>query len=132
MARSSRMKILIDTHVLLWSLVAPERLSATARHLISDPENSILVSHVSVWELALKVQKLGMPLPLREFLEKGMRGLGAAWLTIDLAHILETKDLPPVHGDPFDRMLIAQAISERVPVVSGDTVFSRYPLSVIW
>ena len=126
------MRLLIDTHVLLWALVAPERLSARAQRLLSDPENSIVVSLVSAWELALKANKLGLSLPVREFLDKGMRSLGAVWLTIDLPHIVGTTALPPVHGDPFDRLLIAQSIEEKLPLVSADDVFCHYPSTAIW
>jgi len=131
MARSSRMKALIDSHVLLWALLSPERLSGAARSILEDPETTILVSHASGWELTIKSRRLGLD-PIRRFLEEAMKDLAAMWLPIEISHIAAVADLPPVHGDPFDRMLIAQAVCEGVPVVSGDTVFSRYPLSVIW
>jgi len=126
------MRILVDTNVLLWALVAPERLSARAQRLLSDPENVIVVSLVTAWELALKAQKLRLPLPLRDFLERGMRGLGAVWLPIELSHLLGTMELPPIHGDPFDRLLLAQAAHESLPLISADGVLGRYPVPVVW
>jgi len=125
------MRTLIDSHVLVWALLSPERLSATAERVLGDPSTVILVSYASAWELSIKARRLRLD-PVGRFLEKGMRELAAMWLPIEIRHIAVVPDLPPVHRDPFDRMLAAQAICEQLPLITSDATLARYPIPVIW
>ncbi len=125
------MKALVDSHVMVWALVSPERLSAAAAEILSDPETSILVSYATAWELTIKSHRLRLG-PVARFLEKGMKSLGATWLPIEISHIEALADLPAIHEDPFDRMLIAQAMGEQVSLISADGVLARYPVPVVW
>jgi PIN domain nuclease of toxin-antitoxin system len=125
------MKTLIDSHVMLWALLSPEKLSPAAAEILADPETTILVSYATAWELTLKTRRLRLG-PLGRFLEKGMKSLGATWLPIEISHIAKVAELPSIHGDPFDRMLVAQAIGEQVSLITADEVLARYPVPVVW
>jgi PIN domain nuclease of toxin-antitoxin system len=126
------MKILVDTHTLLWALRSPERLSATSRDLLSDRATTILVSHVTLWEMVLKLRELGLPLALGPYLDQSMTRLGATWLPLAMNHMLAVLNLPPIHRDPFDRLLVAQAAHEQIPLISADATLARYPVRIIW
>ena len=126
------MRILLDSHVFVWVKTAPENLSDKARAAIVDPGNDAFVSLASAWELWIKharkpiegfarVLDFGAP----AFLDAA-RESGIALLEITLDHAATASTLPPVHRDPFDRMLIAQAIKERLTIVTGDPVFKQY------
>ncbi len=127
-------RILLDTHALLWWLFDDPKLSRAARRAIADPETEALVSSASAWEIATK-HRLGK-LPeagdvatrLPAYLRAGRFGE----LPISLAHALQAGRLPGPHRDPFDRMLIAQATAEGLPVVTNDPVFSGYGAQVLW
>ena len=128
------MKLLLDTHVLLWWLAGSERLSIAARTRIADTNNEVYVSAVSAWEVATKVRlgRLGGPAFLAlEFGEhvarQGFRKLG-----ITTAHAYRAGSLPRAHGDPFDRMLIAQAQAETLIIVSTEAVFDTYGVQRLW
>lgn len=123
-------RVLLDTHALLWWLAAHPGLSAAARAKIADPEVEVLVSVVSVWETAIKVAlgKLGAPADLPAEVETE----GFAWLQITPEYAWAVRDLPHHHGDPFDRLLVAQALAEELPVVTADPVFARYGVDVLW
>ena len=125
------MKALIDSHVMLWALLSPERLSGSAAEILADPETTILVSYVTAWELTIKAHRLHLG-SVGRFMDKGMKSLGATWLPIEINHIAAVADLPSIHGDPFDRMLVAQAISEQLPLITSDGVLTGYPVSVVW
>ncbi len=126
------MRLLLDSHVFVWAKTAPENLSDAARAAIIDPDNDAFVSLASAWELWLKHAKkpiagFGPVLDpgVRSFLD-AVRESGLTLLEITLDHAAAAAALPPVHRDPFDRMLIAQAITERLTVVTGDPAFKRY------
>ncbi|MEI7701008.1 MAG: type II toxin-antitoxin system VapC family toxin [Planctomycetia bacterium] len=123
------MKLLIDTHVLLWWFEDPARISEAARDRISDPENEVLVSAVSCWEIAIKrgLGKLTAP----EGVEEVIAQCGFAELAISISHSLKTETLPFHHRDPFDRMLIAQAFCESAILVSHDRMFEQYGIPLI-
>lgn len=123
------MKLLPDTHVLLWWLDDPLRLSEAARDRISDPENEVLVSAVSCWEIAIKrsLGKLKAPDDLSDVINQ----CGFVELTISIFHSLKTETLPLHHRDPFDRMLIAQALCESATLVSHDRLFEQYGIPLI-
>ena len=122
------MKLLLDTHLLLWAAGAPDRLSATARALIDDPANTPIFSVASLWEIAIK-RGLGRPDfdvdPRR--LRRGLLDNGYEELPITSAHVVAVDALPPLHRDPFDRLLISQAITEGVLLLTADARLAAYP-----
>lgn len=128
------MRFLLDTHTLLWSFAGDPFLSPRARRLIEDGSNEVLVSAASVWEIATKV-RLGK-LPTGELLvadfEDYLTRLGFDGLPISLSHALRAGSLRGEHRDPFDRMLIAQAQSENLPIISNDRIFDTYHVQRIW
>ena len=128
------MRLLLDTHTLLWAFNASSSLSTRARRLIEDGSNAILVSAVSAWEIATKV-RLGK-LPTGEELVSDfsfyLAQLGVDPLPISIEHALRAGRLPGEHRDPFDRMLIAQAQAEDIPIVSNDRIFDEYHIQRIW
>lgn len=122
------MKLLLDTHLLLWAAGQPERLSKVARKLLGDPRNELLFSAASLWEIALK-NTLG-----REdfrvdprLLRRSLLDNGYAELPVTSQHAVSIDGLPPLHKDPFDRLLLAQALVEGVTLVTGDEQLARYP-----
>jgi PIN domain nuclease of toxin-antitoxin system len=128
------MKYLLDTHVFLWMDNAPHKLSSTAATICSDPTNTLLLSVASVWEIQIKVMlgKLKLPAPLTEIVKNQMNANHVSQLSIELAHIWGVGNLPHLHKDPFDRLLIAQAIVENVTLLSDDSHVTQYPVKVLW
>jgi PIN domain nuclease of toxin-antitoxin system len=121
------LKLLLDTHLLLWAAGQPERLSATARSLIEDEDNMLLFSAVSLWEVAIK-SDLGRP-DFRvdpRLLRRALVDNGYIELPITHRHVLSLGGLAPIHRDPFDRMLVAQSMSEGIALVTTDPVVARY------
>jgi PIN domain nuclease of toxin-antitoxin system len=123
------MEILIDTHMLLWWLADDSRLSKKARALMADPANMLTVSAATAWEIAIK-QALGK-MTMDGDLEKEVRELGFAMLPVTFPHAAETLTLPAIHRDPFDRMLVAQARIESLPLLTVDPHILQYPANVI-
>ena len=122
------MNFLLDTHVLLWAAGQPEKLSRKTRSLLSDPSHSLLFSSVSLWEIVIK-QTIG-----REdfdvdprLLRRGLIDNGYNEIAITSTHALAVKDLPPLHRDPFDRMLLAQSRVEGLVLLTADAAVLRYP-----
>jgi len=128
------MILLLDTHVLLWFVWDDPQLSAVAKGLIEDPDNRKLVSIASCWEIAIKVSigKLSLGEPSRTFLEREITNNNFELLPISLEHATAVETLPFHHRDPFDRLLIAQAILESVPILSADSAFDPYPVTRLW
>ncbi len=128
------MKLLLDTHTFIWWDSEPARLSSLALALCQDSENTLLVSVVSTWEMQIKAQlgKLRLELPLAELIENQKRINSLEILHIELEHVLALDHLPPVHKDPFDRLLVAQARVEGASLVTNDLVMANYPVRVIW
>ncbi len=128
------MRALLDTHALLWWVADSARLSETARGLIADDSNEILVSAASAWEIATKY-RLGK-LPGGETVAAdvvgSIRAQGFTELQISVADAERAGRLPGPHRDPFDRMLIAQALARDLPVVSVDAMFDRYAVNRVW
>jgi PIN domain nuclease of toxin-antitoxin system len=126
--------LLLDTHVLLWFLAADPQLSPTAKALIEDPSNRKLVSMATVWEIAIKVclKKLDLGEAATTFLPRELAVNGFDLLAIEMAHATFVETLPLHHKDPFDRMLVAQATIEKLPIISADTAFDPYGVPRLW
>jgi PIN domain nuclease of toxin-antitoxin system len=127
-------KVLLDTHVVLWAVLAPAELSREAAEIIADEANVVLVSAASAWEIATKVRigKLpGAERFEREFLEV-MDDAGYSLLSIDAASALRAGRLAGEHRDPFDRMIAAQAMAEDIPVISADLKLDSFDIRRIW
>lgn len=128
------MKLLLDTHAFIWMFDEPEKLSPKALAALADPGNDLILSAASVWEMQIKIQlgKLKFTVPLRELVESQKQTNGVHVLPVELGHVLALDALPAQHKDPFDRLLIAQANVEDAFLVSGDPVFSSYPVNLLW
>jgi len=125
------MKLLLDTHLLLWAAGKPNRLPATARKLIDNPANELLFSAASVWEVAIK-RGLGRSDFQADprLLRRGLLDNGYTELPILSDHVVAIGSLPPIHNDPFDRVLVAQAMVEGITLLTADSVVAQYPGSV--
>ena len=126
--------ILIDTHCWLWAMTAPETLSRPAAELIRDRENAFVFSTVSALEIAIKsaLGKLDLPEPAGEYVTSRLEVLAMKALPVYLQHALRVGELPQHHRDPFDRLLIAQAQIENLPIMTADPVLAQYDVQIIW
>lgn len=125
------MKLLLDTHLLLWAAGTPENLSVAALELIEDTQNELVFSPASLWEIAIK-NSLGRPdfqVDVR-VLRRGLLDNGYSELPITSEHAVFLSNLPPLHKDPFDRILIAQATVEGITLLTSDSVVAGYPGSI--
>ena len=126
------MKLLLDTHILLWAAQGAEQLSSKAKALIEDPENQLYFSATSLWEIAIKNKlgradfKVDLAVLRRNLLDNGFEEIA-----INSAHIIGVDALPNIHKDPFDRMLIAQTVVEGVTLMTADSAVAEYPVAVI-
>ena len=122
------MKLLLDTHLLLWAAGEPKRLSKQARTLIDNPDNELLFSAASLWEVAIKrgVGREDFKVDAR-LLRRGLLDNGYSELPIISDHVVATESLPPIHKDPFDRVLVAQATVEGVTLLTIDSIVAHYP-----
>jgi PIN domain nuclease of toxin-antitoxin system len=127
------MKVLIDTHIFIWYVQSNEKLTKSVATLINDGRNEILLSTVSIWEMAIKQStgKLNLGVPYANFIREQMSLNKMELLPISLEHLEIVTSLPFHHRDPFDRLLIAQAIAENIAIVSADSAFSLYPVQII-
>jgi len=128
------MKLLLDTHSFLWFIGRGSKLSVNARMLIEDLSNQSVLSAASLWEVAIKVSigKLSLGQPFETLIPREMSLNGIGLLEISFPHTAVVATLPFRHRDPFDRLLIAQAIVEQIPIVSCDTAFDSYTISRLW
>jgi PIN domain nuclease of toxin-antitoxin system len=122
------MKVLLDTHLLLWAAGTPSRLSRAAVKLINNPRNELLFSAASLWEVAIK-RGLGRSDFQADprLLRRGLLDNGYAELSILSDHVVAIESLPPIHKDPFDRLLVAQATVEGITLLTADSVVAEYP-----
>ena len=125
------MKLLLDTHALLWYLTTPEKLPAAAHRAIQAAENDVYASLASAWEIALKVSIGKLDFDTRG-LEQALPAVGLETLGISLQHTARVAKLPPHHRDPFDRMLVAQALCASMTLVSRDRVLAKYGVNLLW
>lgn len=128
------MKLLLDTHTLLWFTWGHANLSANARTLMMEATNDLFLSAASLWEIAVKVSlnKLLLAQPYQAFLERAIADNSLIILPITVAHGAELTTLPLHHRDPFDRLLIAQALVEGMPLLSNDAAFDAYLVKRLW
>ena len=128
------MRALLDTHAFLWWIGDDPRLPTAVREIVGDGANEILLSVVSVWEIAIKkaLARLDMPADFARFLSEQIALNGFRVLPVELAHALRIESLPLHHRDPFDRLLVAQGLVEGVPVLSADEALAAYDIERIW
>ena len=128
------MRVLLDTHTFLWFALDDSALSDAARRHISEPRIEKLVSAVSLWEIAIKLSlgKLKLDMPFTELVSDGIDGSGFTILPILPTHASTLIQLPHLHRDPFDRMLVAQAIAESCPLLGCDPQLQAYGIEQIW
>lgn len=127
------MSYLLDTHTFLWYVDNDDKLGDEVKNIISNPNNSIFLSIVSVWEMAIKVsiKKLEVPLPIAGFIREQLGINDITLLNIRVEHMDEVVELPFHHRDPFDRLIIAQAITEKMPIIGYDRAFEDYDVTLI-
>ena len=129
------MKALLDTNVFLWCIGGKKsRVSARASKIVEDDDTKLLLSVASLWEIALKVRTGKLELPeTADFFHRHMALLGIdAVLAIEARHVFALFGLPDHHRDPFDRLLAAQCVAEKLPLIASDPMLRRYPIEVIW
>lgn len=128
------MRLLLDTSVFLWFIGGSDKLSSKAISLISDLNNQIVLSSASLWEIAIKISlgKLDLLEPFSQLIPQQLKANEFDLLSIEIEHLSNLVNLPFHHRDPFDRLIIAQAITEDIPVISPDQMFSKYPVKLIW
>jgi PIN domain nuclease of toxin-antitoxin system len=126
-----RGRLLLDTHALVWALSRPRRLPAHVAKSIRDPETDVYVSAVSTWEIAIKsaLRKIDADVAA---VVRAMREADFEELPIAIAHTVRLRSLPTHHRDPFDRLLVAQAVEERLTIVTHDPLIARYDVSRLW
>ncbi|ELS03743.1 hypothetical protein Xen7305DRAFT_00034670 [Xenococcus sp. PCC 7305] len=128
------MRLLLDTHTFIWYVTNNRKLSLKAQQLINDGNNEVFLSIVSIWEMAIKhsVGKLRFELPFELFMKRQLKVNDFQLLNIKVDHLVIVANLPLHHRDPFDRLIIAQAIAEKIPVVGTDEIFDLYPIERLW
>ena len=128
------MRLLLDTHSFLWFIIGDDRLSRAARELVEDSGNQPLLSMASLWEIAIKtsIGRLELARPFGELIPEQMSLNGIEALGIRVEHVAQVALLPFHHRDPFDRLLIAQAKVEDIPIVGADEVFDTYSVARMW
>jgi PIN domain nuclease of toxin-antitoxin system len=127
-------RLLLDTHVFLWWVNDSPELTVTARLAIADSGNTCFLSLASCWEMAIKssLGKLRLAKPIERFVTEHLAVNGFKLLNINLRHAAKVENLPFNHRNPFDRLLISQAMTDRLTIVSADNVFAGYAVKVLW
>jgi len=126
-------RLLLDTHVFLWAITDDARLSVAHRVQYIDQESELYLSVASIWEMLIKLglRKLSLPLPATDYLHRQMEKNRVHAMTIRVSHMVELEKLPPLHRDPFDRLLVAQARAERMPILTADPAIRNYDVDVL-
>jgi PIN domain nuclease of toxin-antitoxin system len=127
-------QLLLDTHTFLWFVLNDPQLSRPADALITDPTNEVLISPATYWEMAIKVakKKLDLLAPYDDFMKRGIEDNDFTILPIETKHTSILTTMPMHHKDPFDRLIISQALVEGIPVVSIDLEFDAYGVTRLW
>jgi len=128
------MKYLLDTMVWLWSVGPTEKIGSTGLQILSDGTQEIYLSAASSWEIAIKIKlrKFDLPEPPPRYVPKRLAAQGIHSLPVTLSQSLSVYHLPLHHSDPFDRLIIAQAVAEGMVILTSDRVFEKYPVEVVW
>lgn len=128
------MKLLLDSHTLIWAVDEPRRLGLTATRVLQDPNNDLFLSAGAVWEIAIKIGlgKLVLTLPFAQWIGQAIADLGLGLLHITIDHAQTYTRLPMHHRDPFDRLFVAQVIAEGALLVSSDPAFDAYGINRLW
>ena len=128
------MRALLDTSAFLWFISGSDRLSVNARNYITDFQNELILSVASLWEIAIKtsLKKLELLRPFDQLIPSQLEENAVEVLPINLGHLSNVINLPFHHRDPFDRLIIAQCITENLPVITSDAAFQKYPVNTIW
>ena len=128
------MNLLLDTHIFLWFVFAELQLNAATRTLVEDEENVKFLSMASVWEMAIKhsIGKLPLVQPFNQFLSEQIERGGFRLLPITFEHLVQVSSVPMHHRDPFDRLIIAQSLTDNMAVISADKAFDAYGITRLW
>ncbi len=128
------MNVLLDTHTFLWGILDDPQMSVRARDVIGDGTHDVFLSAASAWEIAIKARlgRIRLSEDPERLIPDQVSANGFRLLPIHLRHALKVHALPDVHGDPFDRMLVAQAMVEDMALLSADSHLTRYPVTVLW
>ncbi len=128
------MRYLLDTHAFIWMDNQPTRLSPRVAALCQNQVNTLLLSVASVWEMQIKLHlgKLSLPAPLSDIIKNQQQTNGIVLLPVELTHVLGLSGLPDHHKDPFDRLLVAQANTEKLTLITDDPRIAQYPVQVVW
>lgn len=128
------MRALLDTNTFLWFISDSDRLSTNARSYIADFDNELLLSVASLWEISIKTSlgKLELLKPFDQLIPEQLKESSVNILSIELSHLSGVIILPFHHRDPFDRLIIAQGIAEKIPIITSDSAFRNYPVRIIW
>lgn len=128
------MKLLLDTHVFLWWVSDEGKISQSARNHIASGKNEVYFSAVSSWEISIKssLDKIVLKTPIDEFIPEQLVSCNFRPLPIEVAHTVAVAELPDHHRDPFDRLLVAQSVVEKMSLVSNDSALSQYDIDLVW
>lgn len=128
------MRVLLDSHTVLWAAEGSDELPTAVAGLIGDLRNRVAVSVATIWELTLKAHagRLRLPEAPAAYFDGVVRDFGYDLIPIHQRHVAALDELPAIHTDPFDRMLVAQAVAEDLELVTGDVTLRRYPIRTIW
>jgi len=128
------MEYILDTHILLWIVDDNPKLSKNVKSIYLNPSNDMYISLASIWELVIKIslQKLIIEDTIENFIKTHIKGNNITILDITLNHIIGLENLPYYHRDPFNRLIISQSILEKIPIISNDKSFDKYPIKRVW